>query len=54
MTVAWAACAAIAWAAADGFFPLDVLVEDFFFTGIIDGVVFLIENDEIDVCGVFG
>ncbi len=35
---AWAACAAIAWAAADGFLAL--LVEEVdFFTGIIYGVV---------------
>ena len=41
MTVAWAAWAAIAVAAAEGFFPLDVLVEDDFLTGIIDVVVLL-------------
>jgi hypothetical protein len=49
MTVAWAAIAwaAIAWAAAEGFLGLDdVLVDDFFFMGII--VAFLNEYDEYD------
>ena len=55
MTVAWAAWDAIAWAAAEGFFPLDdVLVVDDFLIGIIVVVVaFFIEYDEIDLCGVF-
>jgi len=35
MIVAWAAWAAIAWAAAEGFFPLALLVDDFL-TGIVD------------------
>ena len=56
MTVAWAAWAAIAWAAADCFLGLDdVLADDFFLVGIIVVVVvaFLIEYDEIDVYVVF-
>ncbi len=40
--LAWAAWAAIAWAAAEGFLGLDVLVDDFFLMGIIDVVVVVV------------
>ena len=55
MIVDWAAWEAIAWAAAEGFFPLALLVDDF----LVGMVVvcwclwILIEFDEIDECGVY-